>query len=47
MKKNLPTQVNFSDSYDILMNAPIGVLTSTPDGRYITVNHATAEMLGF
>jgi len=44
---NQPNQATFSDSHDILMNAPIGVLTSTPDGRYIAVNHATAEMLGY
>ncbi len=28
-----PAQAVFSDSHDILMNAPIGIFTSTPGGR--------------
>ena len=42
-----PAQTVFSDPHDIMMNAPIGVFTSIPDGRYISVNRATAEMLGY
>ena len=40
-KNGHPGPENLSDFHDILMNAPIGVFTSTPDGRYISVNHAT------
>ncbi len=28
-----PAQAVFSDSHDILMNAPIGIFTSTPEVR--------------
>jgi two-component system, cell cycle sensor histidine kinase and response regulator CckA len=32
---------------DILMHAPIGVFTSTPEGRFVSANHAMARMLGY
>ncbi|WP_051617326.1 PAS domain-containing hybrid sensor histidine kinase/response regulator [Desulfonatronovibrio hydrogenovorans] len=40
-------QISFPDSHDILMDAPIGIFTSTPDGRYISVNRALARMYGY
>ncbi|RQD58794.1 MAG: PAS domain S-box protein, partial [Desulfonatronovibrio sp. MSAO_Bac4] len=46
-KGNQPDPANFFDPQSILDNAPVGVFTSTPDGRYIAVNHTTAEMLGY
>ncbi len=42
-----PAQAVFSDSHDILMNAPIGIFTSTPEGHFIAVNPALARMLGY
>ena len=44
---NKTTPANFSDPQSILNNAPIGVFCSTPDGRYTSVNHAKAAMLGY
>ncbi|GAB6058220.1 PAS domain S-box protein [Desulfonatronum parangueonense] len=41
------TQTGFPDAQDILMNAPIGIFTSTPDGRYVAVNPALAKMHGY
>lgn len=32
---------------DIVNSAPIGVFTSTPDGRYMSVNPALAKMFGY
>ncbi len=32
---------------DIFNNAPIGIFTSTPEGRYLAVNPALAGMLGY
>jgi two-component system, cell cycle sensor histidine kinase and response regulator CckA len=46
-KENQPDQTAFSDPHDILMNAPIGVYTSTPEGRYMSANPALAEMYGY
>ncbi|GAB6057462.1 PAS domain-containing hybrid sensor histidine kinase/response regulator [Desulfonatronum parangueonense] len=34
-------------SRQILEDAPIGIFRSTPDGRYLSVNRAMAEMLGY
>jgi PAS domain S-box-containing protein len=34
------------DSDDVLANAPIGVYTSTPEGRFLAVNPAMARMFG-
>jgi len=35
------------DSDDILLNAPIGIYTSTREGKFLTVNPAFAHMLGY
>jgi PAS domain-containing protein len=32
---------------DMMMNAPIGIFTSTPDGRFVDVNPAMARMFGY
>ncbi|MFW5637062.1 MAG: PAS domain-containing protein, partial [Thermodesulfobacteriota bacterium] len=32
---------------DVFDNAPIGVFTSTPEGRYISANPALAGMFGY
>jgi PAS domain S-box-containing protein len=37
----------FSDAHDILMNAPIGIFTSTPEGRFLSVNRAFARLYGY
>jgi PAS domain S-box-containing protein len=42
-----PAQAGFDAPHDILMDAPIGIFTSTPEGRYISANPATARMLGY
>ncbi|MBE0583639.1 MAG: PAS domain S-box protein, partial [Desulfofustis sp.] len=36
-----------SDFRDIMMNAPIGIFTSTPAGRFIDANPALARMYGY
>ncbi len=41
------TPTNFSDSHDILMKAPIGVFTSTPEGRFLSANPTMARMFGY
>jgi PAS domain S-box-containing protein len=46
-KKNPPAKTTFLDSQDILMNAPIGVFISTPEGRFISANPALAAMHGY
>ena len=38
---------HFEDCHDMLMNAPVGVFTSTRDGRYLSVNEAWARILGY
>jgi PAS domain S-box-containing protein len=35
------------DCLDMLMNAPIGIFTSTPAGRFVYVNKALAQMIGY
>ena len=40
-------QVAFPNAHDILMDAPIGIFTSTPEGRYLSVNPAMAQMYGY
>ncbi|MGM0611478.1 MAG: PAS domain S-box protein [Thermodesulfobacteriota bacterium] len=45
-KKNMDQPV-FQDAQDILMNAPIGVFTSTPGGRFLAVNPIMAELFGY
>ena len=37
----------FQNPQDILMNAPIGIFTTTPDGRYLSVNNTLARMHGY
>ena len=37
----------FQDPHDIVMNAPVGIFSSTPEGRYISANMAQAKMLGY
>ena len=38
---------NFPDAHDILMNAPFGVFTFTPDGKLLSANPAMVRMLGY
>ena len=52
MPKQTPAQSEHGpvpgyDLQDIFDNAPISIFTSTPEGRYISVNRATARMLGY
>ncbi len=42
-----PAQAGFPNPQDILDNAPLGIFTSTPEGRYISVNPALAKMYGY
>ena len=42
-----PAQAGFPIAQDILMDAPIGIFTSTPEGRYISVNPALSRMCGY
>lgn len=35
------------DSQDIFVNAPIGIFSSSPEGRYISVNPSMARILGY
>ena len=37
----------FQDVHELLMSAPIGVFFSTPEGRYVAVNPALAQILGY
>ncbi len=46
-KNNQPSQNIFPDPHDILMNAPIGIFTSTPEGRLLSVNPTMAKMFGY
>ncbi|WP_045222786.1 PAS domain S-box protein [Desulfonatronum thioautotrophicum] len=36
-----------SEAVDVLMDAPIGIFTSTPEGRFLRVNSAMATMYGY
>ncbi len=38
---------SFQDPQDMLMNAPIGVFLSTPEGRIISANQTLADMFGY
>ena len=38
---------DLQECQDILMNAPVGFFRSTPDGRFLAVNPALAQMYGF
>lgn len=47
-KKKAHTTDNISYySHEILMNAPIGIFTSSPEGRFISVNPAMVDMYGY
>ena len=46
-KKDHPHPATFSDPHDILMDAPIGIFTSSPQGRFLSVNPALSDMLGY
>ena len=35
------------ECYDILMNVPVSILRSTPDGRLLSTNHTAAHKLGY
>lgn len=41
------THPGLPNAHDVLMDAPIGIFTSTPGGRYLSVNPALAGMLGY
>ena len=43
----LPVGSRLQDFHDLLMNSPLGVFTTTPQGRYIFANPAQAFMLGY
>ncbi len=45
--ENPRPQEDFLDAQDILKNAPIGIFTSTPEGRYLSVNSALVRMRGY
>ncbi|MFO7728698.1 MAG: PAS domain S-box protein [Desulfonatronovibrio sp.] len=45
--KDEPARPVISDPHDILMNAPAGVFTSTPEGSLIYANQAPADMYGY
>jgi len=38
---------NFEDPLDLLMGAPIGIFTSSPEGRYLSANPAMARIFGY
>ena len=44
---NSPLQEGFEAPMDILMDAPIGIYTSTPEGRFLAANPAMAAMFGY
>ncbi|WP_051822684.1 PAS domain S-box protein [Desulfonatronum thiodismutans] len=45
--KTGPIQAIFESPHDILMDAPIGIFTSTPEGRFLSVNQAMVDMYGY
>ncbi|SDB62244.1 PAS domain S-box-containing protein [Desulfonatronum thiosulfatophilum] len=46
-EKNEPSPLLGVDLQNIFDNAPIGIFTSTPEGRYISACPAAAKMLGY
>lgn len=38
---------SFEDPHDLLMGAPIGIFTSSPEGRYLSANPAMARIFGY
>ncbi|MBN1294870.1 MAG: PAS domain S-box protein [Candidatus Latescibacteria bacterium] len=45
--QNQSVQLASNDYHDMLMNAPIGAFSSTPDGRFIYVNSAFTRIFGY
>jgi PAS domain S-box-containing protein len=45
--ETLPAQDFFLDTHAFLMDAPIGIFMSTPEGRYLGVNTALARIYGY
>ncbi|MFO7728204.1 MAG: PAS domain S-box protein [Desulfonatronovibrio sp.] len=44
---NFGNEFTTQETQDLVQNAPIGIFTSTPEGRFISVNSALARMLGY
>jgi len=44
---NTSDLVRFQEYQDLLMNAPIGIFTSSPQGNYLSANFALARILGY
>ena len=42
-----PGPSSFEECQELFNNAPIGIFTSTPDGRFISVNPAMARIFGY
>lgn len=40
-------QTGFPGAHDILLNAPMGIFTSRPEGKFLSVNPAMADMYGY
>jgi len=40
-------KASFEECQDLVLNAPIGIFTSTPEGRHLSANPALARMLGY
>ena len=38
---------SFEDPHDLLMGAPIGIFTSSPEGHYLSANPAMARIFGY
>ncbi len=45
--KEDPAPISPDDYHDMIMNAPIGVFSCTPGGRYVSVNSYMARMFGY
>jgi two-component system, cell cycle sensor histidine kinase and response regulator CckA len=45
--KKEPVQDDPYDYQNMLMNAPIGIFTSTPNGRFVYANKALARIFGY
>jgi len=46
-KDTLSDQSNTVDYNNLVLNAPIGIFTSVPEGYYLSVNQAMARMFGY
>ena len=40
-------EINPQEAQDILQNAPMGIFTSSPEGRFLSANYAMARMYGY